>query len=785
MLKKDTLYGLVVLAFWLATQAIYSSALAQNIPTLAEIMNGHQFVGHLPQDAYFNEEASRVYFKWKPNQHGKIELYGQKLKNGQPEGEPYIVEASEKEQLIPDEGAYNTTFKQKVFEAEGDLFLYDLISKQRFRLCQTPERENSPSFDASGTKIFYEKQDNLCLFNRQNGFWTQLTNLKKGYAAPVQAASESDKWLQSEEKKLIGIFKNAPESQPRQLPKAAKVFHLGDLSPYDFSPSPNAKFVAFNAYTALEDKATLVPSYVTESGFTENLNARANVGQYEALYESYLMDVEKDTVYRLSFSKLPNIQAEPAYYKDYQYNKPKKDRPIAPTRVLWSDDSQYALMDVRSQDNKDRWLVLLNTQNGTLECLNQQHDEAWIGGPGIDEWEEARGAMGFLSDNATFYFQSEESGYSHIYTYHIPTKTVRALTSGLFEVSELRLSRNKQNFLFSANKNHPGEYHFYQLSVSGGSMVQITQNEGLHQVVLSNDDKWLIDRYSFMTKPWELYVQENKAGAKAHQITNSTTENFKKYNWHLPEIVTFKAQDGANVYARLYRKNSVKSEKAVIFVHGAGYLQNVHKGWSHYFREYMFHNLLLEKGYTILDIDYRASEGYGRAWRTGIYRHMGGLDLSDHVDGAKFLVEKCGIDAKRIGIYGGSYGGFITLMAMFNHPDLFKAGAALRSVTDWAHYNHGYTSNILNTPVLDPKAFQRSSPIYFAEGLKGHLLICHGMIDTNVHFQDVVRLSQRLIELGKTNWEMAIYPLEDHGFVHGSSWHDEYRRILELFEKVL
>ncbi|MBO6760521.1 MAG: prolyl oligopeptidase family serine peptidase, partial [Roseivirga sp.] len=157
------------------------------------------------------------------------------------------------------------------------------------------------------------------------------------------------------------------------------------------------------------------------------------------------------------------------------------------------------------------------------------------------------------------------------------------------------------------------------------------------------------------------------------------------------------------------------------------------------------------------DIDYRASSGYGRDWRTGIYRHMGGKDLSDQIDGAKFLMNEHGVEAGRIGMYGGSYGGFITLFAMFKHPDVISAGAALRSVTDWAHYNHGYTSNILNTPVEDPIAYKRSSPIYFAEGLEGDLLIAHGMVDTNVHFQDVVRLAQRLIELGKDNWEMALY----------------------------
>ena len=220
----------------------------------------------------------------------------------------------------------------------------------------------------------------------------------------------------------------------------------------------------------------------------------------------------------------------------------------------------------------------------------------------------------------------------------------------------------------------------------------------------------------------------------------------------------------------------------VVFVHGAGYLQNAHKYWSDYSREYMFNNLLASRGYVVLDLDYRASSGYGRDWRTAIYRHMGGKDLEDVVDGAKFITTTEQVNPKRIGVYGGSYGGFITLMAMFTTPDVFAAGAALRPVTDWAHYNHGYTSGILNSPQKDAEAYRQSSPIYFASGLKGALLICHGMVDTNVLFQDSVRLVERLIELKKENWQFAPYPVENHGFVRASSWTDEYKRILKLFE---
>ncbi len=138
-----------------------------------------------------------------------------------------------------------------------------------------------------------------------------------------------------------------------------------------------------------------------------------------------------------------------------------------------------------------------------------------------------------------------------------------------------------------------------------------------------------------------------------------------------------------------------------------------------------------------------------------------------------------------MGLYGGSYGGFITLMALFTQPDVFASGGAIRSVTDWAHYNHGYTSNILNEPFEDDIAYRQSSPIYFANGLKGKLLKLHGMVDQNVNYQDIVRLSQKLIELHKENWELASYPVEDHGFVQPSSWTDEYKRIYKLFEETL
>ena len=289
-------------------------------------------------------------------------------------------------------------------------------------------------------------------------------------------------------------------------------------------------------------------------------------------------------------------------------------------------------------------------------------------------------------------------------------------------------------------------------------------------------------------------MQETKATATARQVTRTTLEKFAAHSWVEPQVVAVPSRQGAEVaiYSRYYAPRNPDRLRgqdgkvpAVIFIHGAGYLQNAHYGWSTYFREFFFHTWLSEQGYAVLDLDYRGSAGYGADFREAIYRHMGGPEVEDLEDSLAYLAANHNVDPARVGLYGGSYGGFLTLMGLFTRPEVFACGAALRPVTDWAHYNHGYTSNILNTPSIDPEAYERSSPIEFAQGLQGKLLICAPMQDDNVFFQDTVRLAQKLIELEKNDWEVAIYPVEPHGFRRPSSWLDEYKRIYKLFEGCL
>jgi dipeptidyl aminopeptidase/acylaminoacyl peptidase len=222
-----------------------------------------------------------------------------------------------------------------------------------------------------------------------------------------------------------------------------------------------------------------------------------------------------------------------------------------------------------------------------------------------------------------------------------------------------------------------------------------------------------------------------------------------------------------------------------VYVHGSGYATSVLKQWGSYMDyRYAYNTFLANHGYVIFEMDYRGSTGYGRDWRAGVYLNMGGPDLDDVLGGVDYLRSLKNIDMDRVGIWGVSYGGFMTDMAMFKAPGVFKAGAAWAAVNDWENYNAGYTAQRLNTPDKNPEAYRRSSPIYFSNNLKDHLLIVHGMVDDNVLFQDAVQLTEKLIHEGK-DFSHIYYPQESHGFVRDETWLDALRRTTEWFDRYL
>ena len=506
-------------------------------------------------------------------------------------------------------------------------------------------------------------------------------------------------------------------------------------------------------------KRDKMPVYLNRNGNVVTQSLRPKVGEKEALdHRLHLLNLESEQSVEIELSSLPNFSQETTVFVETS---------------KWSSNGRLAL-SLFSEDFEERWIVEVDFQSASLRLIEHLHDDAW------HAWD--LNEFAWTPDGSRLWFQSEKTGFAHLYLWD-GTHT-RQLTRGPYEVTTIQTDPKGRGLFFRANKEDSSRYDVHFVNFLGEAR-QISDLGGQTHFDLSPDGENLVLLHSKTARPPEVYLQRTEAGAQAKQLTNFVSREFLKRDWTKPKFIDVpSSHHGEKIRSKLYLPPTgvKRTGAAVLFVHGAGYLQNSDRGWSYYFREFMFHTLLTQRGIVVLDMDYRASAGYGRDWRAAIYRQMGTPELEDLKDGVSYLVRDHGIDSTKVGIYGGSYGGFMTLMGLFKEPDLFACGAALRPVTDWAQYEHDYTARILNTPAEDPEAYLRSSPIEFAQGLKKPLLLCHGMLDDNVVAQDTVRLAQRLIQLKKKNWEMALYPIEPHGFVEPESWLDEYRRILKLFE---
>jgi dipeptidyl aminopeptidase/acylaminoacyl peptidase len=758
---------------------------------VAQIMQEPKdWLGSPPSSLRWAENGEFLYFSWNPQgQFPSDSLYKVPRRGG----DPIKVEPAERRAPHPifsgwqhDDHVYDAEFRRKVFVSDGDLYLHDLRRDETTRLTETLERESSPRFSLDDASIYFSRERNFFRIDLETGSVAQLTDFRSGEAPREREKDDQDEFLEEQQLALFDVIRKRKEEREAREEQDERDRAADPLPPAVYSGrknfgqiemSPGAIYFTYTlSESGDQSKSTKSVTYVTASGYAEEETWRSKVGTESETPELHILHVERDTTYQVDLSKLPGAYDVPAYRAEQgvEVDSSETLRVFSFPRVIWSPDARYAVLDVSARDNKDRWIARLDPQSGKLSLLDRQHDDAWIGGPGIGS------TSGWIPGTSLFYFQSERTGWSHLYTVDVETGEIRQLTHGPFEVYSPRLSKDGETWYFSSSEVSPFERHYYRMDVEGGERQRLTTMAGGNDIELHPDEDLMANLFSLDDQPPEIHLQ--RPGREAERITNTPTDEWKAYDWRVPEIIHIEASDGVPVPAQIFVPENPNGA-GVIFVHGAGYLQNVHSWWSSYFREYMFNNMLTDLGYYVLNIDYRASSGYGRDWRTAIYRHMGGRDLQDHVDGSRFLQSTYGVDPDRIAIYGGSYGGFITLMALFTEPEHFGAGAALRSVTDWAHYNHGYTSNILNTPATDSLAYVRSSPIYFAEGLEDPLLMPHGMIDNNVHFQDIVRLTQRLIELGKEDWDLAVYPIERHGFTEADSWTDEYRRILKLIEE--
>lgn len=769
--------------------------------TLEQIMSDPDWLGRQPQSPFYSPLGdSKLYYR---KREGSVvrDLFEIEQNNGN--GNLVALDAMHEhrfEQLIDDE---DSSFVAWIFE--GNIFAQSKATKVVTQLTKSSQSAFNLQF-FNDDSVSYQIGNAFYTTNATTGKTEQV--LEWVFGTPYKPVKPAKDYVAQEQQELVKYVQvqqqNRRDHHQQQKALMAenssiqsnKFYFKKGHSTVVASLSPNGKYaiVVTRKQRADRDDTDIMPHYIQEDGRIAAKQVRQRVadGKPES-HSIYFIDVEKKSSKLLSYKSLPgynedvlaSVKKENAEAKGEKYEVNRLPRDIGllfdwyatEQPVKWHDSSQYAALMLEAWDNKDRWIVTVNAEKPALVNQHRMHDDAWV--------NYRHNEFSWFDNELKLFYLSEHSGYSQLYTKAIDGKE-KQITQGRFVVESVTLTKNDEYFYFRANVKHPGIYEIYRVPTSGGELQELTNLNGNTSYVLSPNENELLLTHSTLAMPPELYAIDVNSDQAPVRLTNTVSDAFLSIDWIVPKIVAIKSSHTDQpIYSRVYMSDDVTSpekRRAVVFNHGAGYLQNSHLGWSNYFREFMFHTLLVSQGYVVLDMDYRASAGYGRDWRTAIYRQMGKPEVEDLVDGVNWLVENANVDRNRIGTYGGSYGGFLTFMSLFTEPDLFQAGAALRPVSDWAHYNLPYTSNILNMPDVDPIAYERSSPIYFAEGLTKPLLINAPMVDDNVFFVDVVRLVQRLIELEKQNFETAIYPVEPHGFVQPSSWLDEYRRIYKLFE---
>jgi dipeptidyl aminopeptidase/acylaminoacyl peptidase len=735
------------------------------------------FFGLLPTEIGWAPDGSRFYYhagNTKPHRPDQNAIFEVPRTGGKPrrlsEEERRDLPPLPAMQPDPELRNFSRDRRWFVYRKDGDIFLVDVPAGRRRRIVSTDAEEARPRFSDDDRYVLFESEQNLYGWTVDTGELRQFTRFRTGRDPERKPETEFQKLLERQQAELFGVVREQEQEREARKKQAAagsgrppEPYYLKEgetVSNLRLSPD-GARVTFVLGERARQAAEVIYQRPVTRSGFTEPATTRAKVGDPVAASKMGLLAV--------SDGKVTWVDTEPFR------------RPVNVQGPWWSPDGRHAVVKVLSRDFKDLWIARLDAASGSLRVLFHDRDDAWIPifPPPPVRW---------MADSRALFLTSERDGFRHLWTLDLEG-AIRQRTRGRFDLwidaPHPILSADGRRWYFHANLDDPYEYNLYALPVEGGDPVRLTPVGGVNEAVLSPDESQIAMIRSTPEAPNEVFLQDAKPGAEPIRISDSTTAEFQATDWVVPEFVTFPDPEGVPIPARLLKpRRPHPSRAALIQIHGSGYTQIVRRrldtDYLHTYQQY-----LVAQGYTVLQIDYRGSAGYGRDFRTAIYRHMGGADLASAVAAIDYLAAHHDIDRGRVGIFGRSYGGFLTLMALLTRPGVFAAGVAMAPVTDWAHYNHVYTGTILNMPQDDEEAFRRSSPIQFAQNLRDPLLILHGMVDPNVLYQDSVRLSQRLIELKKTGWSLFSYPVEEHAWAREDTRLDSLRRITEFFDAAL
>jgi dipeptidyl-peptidase-4 len=441
-------------------------------------------------------------------------------------------------------------------------------------------------------------------------------------------------------------------------------------------------------------------------------------------------------------------------------------------RVAWTPDSRQVAIQRLTRSQKRLDLLMADAASGKSSILLTEQDPYWI---------NMSDDLQFLKGNDRFIWSSERSGYRHLYLYSRSGKPLSQLTQGDWVVTSLEGVDEAGGYVYyTSSQKSSIESHLYRVALSGGQPQQLTRQDGSHFPILAPNASGWIDRYTNAMQP----VRTDLYSADGHLVATINENKIPELaDYHLSPVkfLTVNADDGTKLWASIIKPpdfDPAKQYPVILDIYGGPGVQTVRDAWGG--ASSLWQQMMAQKGYIIFSLDNRGMSGRGHAFETPIYHHFGHVELQDQLAGVRYLKSQPWVDGSRIGFTGWSYGGYMTLTAMFNAPGVFKAAFAGAPVTDWRQYDTIYTERYMGTPKENPAGYADSSPVNHAADLKGKLLIAHGTGDDNVHFANTVELEGKLIDADKYA-EVALYPGRGHGISDPPALIQLFQRVTQFF----
>lgn len=430
-------------------------------------------------------------------------------------------------------------------------------------------------------------------------------------------------------------------------------------------------------------------------------------------------------------------------------------------RIQWTQSGDLLTFQRNNRHQNVLELVGYTLSTGKLQVILKDENNSFI---------EITDDLTFLKDGKRFIWTSTRDGYNHIYLYQLNGTLIKQVTSGKFDIMKYYgFDEKAETFYYQSTERSPMEKHIYSISLSGKKKA-LSTSAGTHNAAFANGLKYYVDTYSSMGKPFICSLNDQSGKTiRLLEENKETNKNLATYTLGKADTVSFLTEDGTRLYGWVILPPDFKESNTypvLMHVYGGPGVQTATNDWDG--PNYLWHQYLAQRGYIIYCFDNRGTPGRGLDFANCIYKDMGKLEVQDQLSAVKYLKSKKYIDDSRIGVWGWSFGGYMTSLLLTKGSGVYKAGIAVAPVTTWRYYDSIYTERYLQTPQENPKGYDENSPINFAKNLQGKFMLVHGSTDDNVHMQNTMDFVTALVKANK-QFDLFIYPNKNHGIYGGTT----------------